>query len=212
MKALPLAFGALAMIVGPNSSLAQKVHMTSETPKPPIAAKRPHSSTHHGETILDAYSWLRDPSYPKVDDADVLEYLNAENAYFDANMKPHAALIQTIFEEMKGRLKEDESSVPQRDGDYLYWRRFEKGAQYKQWMRKLATGGTEEVILDEAVLAKGKEFFRLGGVAISENDRIMAYSTDTDGSERFTVRFRDLMTGADIRDTIPGTLGGIVFS
>ncbi len=212
MKALLLAFGVLAMIAFPNNSLAQKVHMTSNISKPPIAAKRPHSSTHHGVTLVDPYSWLRDPSYPKVDDGDVLDYLKAENAYFDAQMKPHSALIQTIFEEMKGRLKEDESSVPQRDGDYLYWRRFEKGAQYKQWMRKLATGGPEEVILDEAALAKGKEFFRLGGVAISEDDRIMAYSSDIDGSERFTVRFRDLMTGADIPDTIPGTLGGVVFS
>ena len=186
--------------------------MTSIIPKPPIAAKRPHNSTHHGVTITDPYFWLRDPAYPTVDNVDVLDYLKAENAYFESQMKPHAALVQTIFEEMKGRLKEDESSVPQRDGDYLYWRRFEKGAQYKQWMRKRTAGGPEEVILDEAALAKGKEFFRLGGVAISEDDRIMAYSSDTDGSERFTVRFRDLITGADIPDTIPGTLGGVVFS
>lgn len=212
MKALPLVFGVLAACANPNSSLAQKVPMSNETPKPPVAAQRPHSSIHHGVTIEDPYFWLRDASYPKVDDVDVLDHLKAENGYFEVQMKPHAALVQTIFEEMKGRLKEDESSVPQKDGDYFYWRRFEKGAQYKQWMRRLATGGSDEVILDEAALAKDKEFFRLGGVAISEDDRIMAYASDTDGSERFTVRFRDLTTGADLPDVIPGTLGGSVFS
>lgn len=186
--------------------------MTSETPKPPVAAKRPRSTTHHGVTIDDPYFWLRDQSYPKVDDADVLDHLNAENAYFEAQMKPLAPLVETIFQEMKGRLKEDESSVPQKDGNYLYWRRFEKGAQYKQWMRKPVSGGDDEVILDEAKEAEGEEFFRLGGIAISEDDRIMAWSSDTDGSERFTIRFRDLTTGADLPDTIPGTLGSMAFS
>ncbi len=186
--------------------------MTSEAPKPPVAAQRPHTTTCHGVTIEDPYFWLRDQSYPKVDDPDVIDYLKAENAYFEAQMEPHAALIETIFQEMKGRLKEDESSVPQKDGNYLYWRRFEKGAQYKQWMRKLVAGGADQLILDEAALAKGKEFFRLGGVAISEDDRIMAYSSDADGSERFTVHFRDLATGTDLPDAIPGTLGGSVFS
>lgn len=186
--------------------------MTSETPKPPVAARRPHSTTDHGVTIEDPYFWLRDQSYPKVDDADVLDHLKAENAYFEAQMKPYAQLVETIFQEMKGRLKEDESSVPQKDGNYLYWRRFEKGAQYKQWMRKPVSGGDDEVILDEAKEAEGKEFFRLGGIAITEDDRIMAWSSDTDGSERFTIRFRDLTTGADLPDTIPGTLGSVAFS
>lgn len=186
--------------------------MTSETPKPPVAARRPHSSTHHGVTIEDPYFWLRDKSYPKVDDADVLDHLKAENAFFEAQIKPLAPLVETIFQEMKGRLKEDESSVPQKDGNYLYWRRFEAGAQYKQWMRKPVSGGAEQVILDEALLARDKEFFRLGGIAISEDDRVMAWSSDTDGSERFTIRFRDLTTGADLPDAIAGVLGGFVFS
>lgn len=186
--------------------------MTSETPKPPVAARCAHSSTHHGVMIEDPYFWLRDQSYPKVDDADVLDHLKAENAFFESQMRPFAPLVETLFQEMKGRLKEDESSVPQKDGSYLYWRRFEKGAQYKQWMRKLVSGGGEQVILDEAELAKDKEFFRLGGVAISEDDRIMAWASDNDGSERFTIRFRNLTTGADLPDAIPGTLGGSVFS
>ncbi len=185
--------------------------------KPPVAAQRPHCSTHHEITIADPYFWLKDPAYPTVEDADILAYLNAENAYFETQMQPQAALVETLFQEIKGRLKEDESSVPQKDGNYLYWRKFEHGAQYKQWMRKLIRsevegGGADEIILDEAALAKDKDYFRLGGLAISNDDRLMAYATDTDGSERFTVRIRDLTTGTDLPDVIEGTLGGYVWS
>lgn len=133
--------------------------MTNDIPQPPVAARRPHVFSQHGVEIEDPYFWLRDQSYPKVDDADVLAHLNAENAYFEAQMKPYAPLVETLFQEMKARLKEDESSVPQKDGNYLYWRRFEKGAQYKQWMRKPVAGGADQVILDEAKEADGTSFF-----------------------------------------------------
>ncbi len=203
---IPLALAALALPV-----LAQKANMT-DTTKPPVAAKKPHSYSRHGITVKDDYFWLKDQSYPKVDDAEVLDHLKAENAYFESQMSPRAPLVESIFQEMKGRLKEDESSVPQKDGAYLYWRRFEKGAQYKQWMRKKAAGGSDEVMLDEAKLAAGKEFFRLGAITVSEDDNILAYATDTDGSERFTIRFRDLSTGKELPDEIPGTNGSIIFS
>jgi oligopeptidase B len=186
--------------------------MTNDILQPPVAARRPHVFSHHGVEIEDPYFWLRDQSYPKVDDAEVLAHLKAENAYFEAQMKPCAPLVETLFQEMKARLKEDESSVPQKDGNYLYWRRFEKGAQYKQWMRKPVAGGADQVILDEAQEAEGSDFFRLGEIAITEDDRIMAWSSDTDGSERFTIHFRDLETGENLSDAIPGTLGGMVFS
>jgi oligopeptidase B len=202
--------------------------MTEQTPhatsSAPIAPRRPHSFTHHGITIEDPYAWLRDAGYPEVTDGDVLDYLKAENAHFEAGMAPHAALVESLFQEMKGRLKEDDSSVPQKDGDYLYWRRFEMGAQYKQWMRKPVSGGADEVLLDESKLAEGKEFFRLGAITISKDDQILAYSTDTDGSERYTIRFKCLKTAKDLPDTvdsasgkwgedsIEGALGDIVFS
>ncbi|HMT44952.1 MAG TPA: S9 family peptidase, partial [Chakrabartia sp.] len=98
------------------------------------------------------------------------------------------------------------------DGNWLYWRKFEKGAQYKQWMRKPVAGGADEVLLDEAKEAEGKEYFRLGGLAVSDDETILAWSADTDGSERFTIRFRDLKTGKDLPDTIPGSLGGFVWA
>jgi oligopeptidase B len=209
MKALRLVPLILAVLAAPLP--AQKAPMTN-TAKPPVAAKKPHSYTRHGITVKDDYFWLKDQGYPKVDDKPVLDYLNAENAYFEAQMKPRAALVETIFQEMKARLKEDESSVPQKDGAYLYWRKFEKGAQYKQWMRKPVAGGPDETIFDEAKQAEGKEYFRLGAITISDDDKMLAYATDTDGSERFTIRFRDIASGKELADTIPGTNGSLVFS
>jgi oligopeptidase B len=174
---------------------------------PPVAARRPHSFTTHGITIDDPYAWLRDPNYPEVDDADVLAYLKAENAYFDAVMAPHQPLIDRLYEEMKARIKEDESSVPQKDGDWLYWTAFETGGQYRKWWRRPVAGGPDELMLDEPTLAEGKEYFRLGAMAISEDGRIMAYSTDDDGSERYTIRFKALGDGTDLPDAIAGVSG-----
>ena len=209
MKRLAASIGYAALLIFASPALAQKAPMTVT---PPTAAKSPSSITHHGVTIADDYAWLRDPKYPVVDDATILDHLKAENAYFEAQMVPHAPLVETIFQEMKGRIKEDESSVPQKDGDWLYWRRFQKGAQYKQWMRKPVAGGDDVVMLDEAKEAEGKEYFRLGAIAITKDGRTMAYATDTDGSERFTVRFRDLMTGAALPGEIAGINGSLVFS
>ncbi len=201
---------AVLLAAAPADAQTQKAQMTEATP--PVAAKRPHSYQRHGVTVTDDYAWLKDQGYPKVDDADVLDYLKAENAYFEARMKPHAVLVETIFQEMKGRLKEDDASVPQKDGDWLYWRAFEKGGQYKKWWRKPVKGGPDQLILDEPALAAGKEYFRLGAVSVSKDARFLAYSIDDSGSERFTARIRDLSTGQDLPDTIPGTLGALVWS
>ena len=181
-------------------------------PPPPLALARPHSMTHHGITIEDQWAWLRDPGYPKVEDTLILGHLAAENAYFEAAMAPHAGLVDTLFEEMKGRLKQDESSVPVKDGDWLSWWAFKPGEQYRRWYRRAATGGPDELILDEPALAEGKAYFRLGALVQSPDGRLLAYAIDDNGSERFTLRIRDLATGADLPDTIAGTLGGVVWS
>ena len=96
---------------------------------PPVAEKREHSYTHHGITLSDPYHWLKDPSYPKVDDEGILDYVKAENAWFEQEMKPRQPLVDTIFEELKGRVKEDDSSVPQKDGDWLYWTEYSEGKE-----------------------------------------------------------------------------------
>lgn len=180
--------------------------------KPPVAATRPHSFTAHGVTIEDPWAWLKDPNYPEVTDKDVLAYLEAENAYFEAVMKPHQPLVDRLYEEMKGRIKEDDSSVPQKDGDWLYWTAFETGGQYLKWWRKPVGGGADQLLLDEPALAEGKEYFRLGAFSISNNGKLLAYAIDDNGSERFTIRIKNLETGEHLPEMIPGMLSEIVWT
>ncbi|HEY0958120.1 MAG TPA: S9 family peptidase [Novosphingobium sp.] len=178
---------------------------------PPVAAKKPHSFTHHGVTVFDDYAWLRDPGYPEVTDKDVLAHLEAENAWFEARMEPHQPLVEALFQEMRGRIKEADKSVPQKDGDFLYWIEFEEGAEYKKWWRRPVAGGVDELLLDEVSLAEGKEYFRLGAISVSNNGKLLAYAVDDNGSERFTARIRDLATGELLPDEIPGTLSSLVW-
>jgi oligopeptidase B len=177
----------------------------------PVAAKKPHSFTHHGIEVSDDYAWLRDPGYPEVTDKEVLAHLEAENAWFEARMARQKPLIESLFKEMRGRIKEADKSVPQKDGDWLYWIEFEEGAEYKKWWRRPVAGGADELMLDEVALAEGKEYFRLGALSVSQNGKLLAYAVDDNGSERFTARIKDLATGELLPDEIPGTLSSLVW-
>ena len=187
---------------------------------PPVAGERAHSSTHHGITIEDPWHWLRDPGYPDVEDPDVLAYLNAENAFFETSMAPQQELIDAIFEEIKGRQQPDLSSVPWRRGNWYYQWSFQEGSQYRVWQRWPAnsaddrTGPTAhaETILDEPALAKDFEYFRLGSASVSNHGSLLAYGTDTDGSERFRMVVRDLGSGEMLDDEIAGTMGSAVWA
>ena len=112
-------------------------------------------------------------------------------------MAPHQPLIETLFEEMKGRIKEDESSVPVRDGDWLYWWAFKPGAQYRSWYRRLA-GGPDEMLFDEPAEAEGKEYFRLGALEVSPDGKLAAIWSTTTAPSGSRCRIRDLATGKDI--------------
>ena len=183
---------------------------------PPTAARRPFSLTRHGVTVEDPWAWLRDPGYPDVKDKDVLAYLKAENAFFEQAMAPRKALTDTLFAEMKGRIKEDDKSVPQKDGDYVYWRAFEIGAQYRKWYRRPVAaktdGSEDQLILDEPALAEGHEYFRLGAMSVSPDGRYLAYAIDNNGSERFEARIKDLFTGELLPEVIPDTLSSLVWT
>ncbi len=189
--------------------------MASTTPHPPIAPRKPHSFTHHGITVTDDYAWLRDPGYPNVTDPEILAHLEAENGWFETRMKPHQPLLDRLFKEMRGRIKEADKSVPQKDGNWLYWIEFEEGAEYKKWWRRPvgapADGTADELILDEVALAEGKEYFRLGAIAVSNDGAKLAWSVDDNGSERFTVRIKDIASGTLLPDEIPGTLSSLVW-
>ena len=187
---------------------------------PPVAGQRPHSTTHHGVTVEDPWHWLRDPGYPTVEDPDVLAYLEAENRYFEASMSPHSDLIDRIFEEIKGRQQPDLSSVPWKRGDWYYQWSFQEGSQYRVWQRwpsgnsDARTGPTAdaETILDEPALASDVEYFRLGSMSVSNEGSLLAYSADTDGSERFRMVVKDLGTGELRDEEIEGTLGNAVWA
>ncbi|MCK0129553.1 S9 family peptidase [Erythrobacter sp. F6033] len=194
------------------SNQEENSSVTKEAPtSPPKAEKRAHTYTHHGITISDPYDWLYDKSYPTIDDEDVLDYVKAENAWFEAQMAPQAELTETLFQEMRARIKEDDSTVPQRMGEYLYWSEFEEGSQYRKHWRKPVAGGEAVLILDQNELAEGLEYFRLGALSISKNGRFMAYATDTNGSERYTARIKDLQTGELLVDELTNLRGGLTW-
>ena len=178
----------------------------------PAPMSKPSSTTHHNMTVTDDYAWLRDPGYPEVTDPEILAHLEAENAWFEARMKPQQPVADRLFTEMRARIKEADTSVPQKDGNWLYWIEFEEGAEYKKWWRKPVAGGPDELILDEVALAAGKEYFRLGAISVSNDGTMLAWAVDDNGSERFTARIKVIASGEVLADEIPGTLSSLVWT
>ena len=213
LSLLPLTLaGCMAAGVTESSDRMSKTTSGTAAPTPPVAKRIPYSMTYHGITLEDPYHWLKDQSYPKIDDADVLAYLNEENAYFEAQMAPFNPLTEALFVELKGRVDPDEESYPARDGVYVYWWKFDPGAQYRKWYRRPADGGAAAVILDEPALAEGKEYFRLSAMTVSPDATLIAYGVDDNGSERFTIRVKAASTGAVLADEIAETSGNPVWA
>jgi oligopeptidase B len=171
------------------------------TEQVPSAPKRPQELSNHGDIRTDPWFWLRD-----IDDPATLEYLKAENAHTEAIMEPERELRESLFDEMRGRIKEDDSTVPQKDGDYYYYARFEEGNQYPIYCRKhLSLDAPEEILIDVNVLAKDLDYCRVGSLENSPDHRLLAYSMDSDGSEKYTIYVKDLETGELLSDAIPGS-------
>ncbi len=181
---------------------------------PPIAQRRPFRQSFHGVTLEDPYYWLQDPNYPTVDDPDVLAYLNAENAYFEDWYAPHKTLTQTLFEELKARKPEQDQSVPYEKNGYRYQWRFEAGGQYRVWLRQPIGDDSDPrvTLLDENALAKDQEYFRLGAFAVSPDGHKLAYSTDTNGSERFTLTVIHIESGQELTQPIENCAGSVVWN
>jgi len=164
---------------------------------PPIAPIHPHPTPIHGVTLADDYFWLRD----KGADA-VTSYLNAENAYTAASMSGTEKLQEEIYAEILSHIKEDDVSVPYRDGAWIYWSRTEKGLQYPRFCRRAAdsAAGTENIILDINLLAAGKPFMSIGDSAVSPDGRLLAYTTDETGFRQYTLAIKNLETGETLSD------------
>jgi oligopeptidase B len=186
--------------------------------KPPRAARRPSVGTWHGVELVDDYAWLKADNWqdvmrePAVLDPEIRAYLDAENAYCEAQLAETKALQDELFNEMRGRLKEDDSSVPAPDGPFAYSSKFVAGGQYPLVCRCKRSGEDEQILLDGNIEAEGKAYWDLGGYHHSPDHKLLAYASDDKGSELYTIRVRDLATGRDLPDRIPDTRGGVVWA
>ena len=185
---------------------------------PPVAPRRPHAFTTHGITVVDDYAWLKDENWqevlrdPSLLDADIRKYLEAENAYTESLLGHTAPLQKRLVKEMRGRIKEDDSSVPSPDGVYAYLRKFREGGQHELFGRSPRNGGEAEIILDGDELAAHHEYFKFGGARHSTDHRLEAWSADTKGSEYFSIRVRDWATKKDFDDLVEETDGAVVWN
>ena len=200
-----------------RTKVTQAIRKDSSLPAP-VAPRRPHSFVRHGITVVDDYAWLKDANWqevlrdPDVLDTDIRQYLEAENDYTESLLGHTAALQKTLVKEMRGRIKEDNSSVPSPDGPFAYMRKFREGGQHELFGRMPRDGGKTEVILDGDELAANQEYFRFGGARHSPDHRLEAWSADVKGSEYFTIRVRDWASGRDLDDRVEETEGGVVWS
>jgi len=185
---------------------------------PPTAARRPVERIVHGETLIDEYAWLRDPHWREVMrdpgklDPEIRAFLEGENRYAEAILAPLDDLKRKLVAEMRGRIKEDDSSVPARDGPFAYSVRYREGGQHPLLCRTPEDGGPEQMMLDGDALAAGQAYFQLGGGRHSPDHQLLAWSADNAGSEYFKVRVRDLASGQDLADVVPDTTGGLVWT
>ncbi|GGC73749.1 S9 family peptidase [Chelatococcus reniformis] len=195
--------------------------MTAPSPEPaalpPKASPQPTTRLVHGERLTDEFGWLRADNWaqvlkdPGALPAPIRTHLEAENAYCAAVMAPAKALRAKLIKEMRGRMKEDESSVPEPDGPFAYYERYNAGAEHPLVCRTPRDGGIEEVLLDAEALSSGKPFFDLGGVTHTHDHARIAYSVDERGSEYYRIRIRDL-PDRDLGDTVDDTTGDIVWT
>jgi len=181
---------------------------------PPVAPIKPHTFSHHGDTVSDPYFWLKDPGYPEVNDEEILGYLRQENDYYESVTKDDKPQIEALFEEIKGRMREDDEGVPYSQGCYDFRWAFTPGQQYRTWFYRVRglTDDDWNVLFDENVAAEGLEYFKLGTIAVSPDGRFMATSVDDNGSERFTVRVKNLETGEMLAEELAETSGEVVWA
>jgi oligopeptidase B len=166
-------------------------------PAPPAAKKVPKSMTTNGDTRVDNYFWLREKSNPEV-----ISYLEAENAYTSAYMKPTEAFQEKLYQEMLGRIKQTDANVPYKLGDYFYYTRTEQGKQYTIFCRRHGENGKEEITLDVNELAKGRKFMSVGAYSVSDDGNLLAYTTDSTGYRQYTLHVKDLRTGQLLTENI----------
>ncbi len=181
----------------------EKAEISAATIKPPIATKIPKELTAHGQTRIDNYYWLNERDNPKV-----MEYLKAENAYKEAVMAHTKNFQEKLYNEIVGRIKQTDMSVPYKDQGYYRYTRYEEGTEYPIYCRKKGNvDAEEEILLNVNKMAKGYDFFNVAGYTTSSNNNLIAYGVDTVSRRLYTLYFKDLTSGEVLNDQIPNTEG-----
>lgn len=191
--------------------------------EPPTPEARPVTIEQLGRTRVDEFSWLRDDNWqevmrdPSVLRADIRAHLEAENAYYESVTEPLTALEDRLYAEMRGRIKEDDASPPEKDGPWFYYTRYREGGQYPVFARRPAgedglISGEEQIVFDGDAEAEGIEYFDIGAAEHSPNHRYLAYAVDTKGSEFYTLKIRDLETGEEISTLTEEGYGSVVWA
>src|SRR6202171_5172461 len=199
-----------------RKSARSKKSTTSKAP--PIAKPKPVERFIHGERLIDVYAWLRAANWrevmrdPSVLEPEIRDYLEAENRYSEKSFKRTAKLKKTLIAEMRGRIKEDDSTVPARDGSYAYFVSYREGGQQPLMYRVPAAGGAKKMLLDGDALAKGKAYFHLGEARHSPDHRLLTWSADDAGSELNTIHVRDLASGKDLADLVLDSTGAVLWT
>jgi oligopeptidase B len=193
MRKLIFALALLAAFSsGKSMTMAQEHNIM-----PPVAKKTANTTTIHGDTLVDNYHWLREKNNPEV-----ISYLESENAYTTAMMKPTENFQEALYKEMLGRIKQTDVNVPYKEGDYFYYTRTEEGKQYFVLARKRGSlDAKEEILLDLNEMAKGQKYLSLGGASVSDDGNLLAYLTDTTGFRQYVLHVKDLRTGQTLADT-----------
>ena len=205
---------AFAILTGASVASAQ---MSMNSAQPPLAPQVPHFvKSPQGERV-DEYYWLRDDD-PKAKRPEVMQHLEAENAYTEAVLAPLAGLRQQLVAEMRGRIQEDDSTPPVFDHGFWYWREFKTGGEYPLLWRQRGTPeradakARRELLLDQPAMAAGHAFFKLASTAVSPDGKLLAWTEDTAGRRIHTLRFKNLDTGQVLADAVPGVLEEIAWA
>ena len=191
----------------------------SKIKTPPDAMIKPHELTMHGDTRIDNYYWMRltddqkNAKEPDQQTQDVVDYIDQENQYTQSNLSHTRKLQNTIFDEMVSRIKKDDESVPYLKNGYYYYSRYEKDKEYRIHCRKKGSlDANEEILLDENILAKGYDYFSIGGMSISPNNKWLAFGVDTVSRRVYEIRFKNLDTGDILDETIENSTGGVAWA
>ena len=201
-------FTFLILVGGLTVGCPSSSEAPSDMSQPPMAKGVEHELAAHGDVRVDPYYWLKDR-----DDPAVISYLEAENAWARDVMAHTEDLQETLFDEIRGRIKKDDSSVPVLRDDYWYYTRFEQGGEYPIYCRRAdAPGAIEEILLDGNLEAAGQEFFAVGGFAVSSGQDVLAYATDTRGRRLYTIHFSDLRNGELYDETISENNGNLAWA